>query len=121
MPAPSFMSAAIPDSPSTTRSKRLLCTYRREPAQHTCPWLKKIACAAPAAATAGSASSSTITGLLPPSSSDTRVMLSSAALPTSLPISVEPVKATLSTPLCAASAAPAEWPWPVTTLNTPAG
>jgi hypothetical protein len=38
-----------------------------------------------------------------------------------LPTSVEPVKATLSTPSWAASGAPAVSPKPVTTLTTPSG
>ena len=86
------------------------CTYRREPAVQTWPWLKKIAAAAPCTARSTSQSSSTITGDLPPSSSDTRFMSSTAARPISLPTSVEPVKAILSTPGCATSAAPAVSP-----------
>ena len=48
-------------------------------------------------------------------------MSSTAARPISLPTSVEPVKAILSTPGCATSAAPAVSPRPVTTLTTPGG
>ena len=61
-------------------------------------------------------------GLLPPSSrvSFFRLVAPEAAT-ISLPTSVEPVKATLSTSLCAASAAPAVSPNPVTTLTTPSG
>ena len=80
-----------------------------------------MALAAPLAATLGSTSSSTITGDLPPSSSETRAMLSMAALPISLPTAVEPVKAILSTPGCAASAAPAVGPVPVITFSAPLG
>ncbi len=47
--------------------------------------------------------------------------LPAAACTMSLPTSVDPVKATLSTSLCAASAAPAVSPNPVTTLTTPSG
>jgi len=61
-------------------------------------------------------------GLFPPSS---RVsffrLLAPAAATISLPTSVDPVKATLSTSLCAASAAPAVSPKPGTTLTTPSG
>ena len=39
----------------------------------------------------------------------------------SLPTSVEPVKATLSTSGCSAKAAPAVSPYPVTMLTTPSG
>ena len=64
--------------------------YARDPAVHTCPWLKKIAFATPSAALSGSTSGSTITGDLPPSSSDIRVMWSSAAWPIVLPVCVAP-------------------------------
>ena len=59
-------------------------------------------------------------GDLPPSSIDMRLQLPAAARMIFWPTSVEPVKAILSTPGCAASAAPAS-PKPVTTLNTPGG
>ena len=68
-----------------------------------------------------SASGKTIAGDLPPSSSETRFRLPAAALTISLPTSVEPVKATLSTSGCSASAAPAVSPKPVTMLTTPSG
>ena len=79
-----------------------------------------MAFATPAAAASTSASSKTITGDLPPSSSDTRLRLPADAFTISCPTSVLPVNATLSTPGCAASAAPAS-PKPVTTLTTPSG
>ena len=105
---------------STISSRTFGPANRREPAQQHWPWLKKIAFATPAAAASTSASSKTITGDLPPSSSDTRFRLPADAFTISCPTSVLPVKATLSTPGCAASAAPAS-PWPVTTLTTPSG
>ncbi|MCY1494413.1 hypothetical protein D9M68_282810 [compost metagenome] len=115
------MPLAMPAMSATTLSKCLRCTYRREPAQHTWPWLKKIAWAAPAAATLRSASAITMVGDLPPSSRVTRVMESIAALPISLPTAVEPVKVSLSTSGWWERAEPAVMPVPVTTLNTPAG
>ena len=60
-------------------------------------------------------------GLLPPSSRLTFFRFPVAAVAMSLPTSVEPVKAILSTPSWAASAAPAVSPYPVTTLTTPSG
>jgi hypothetical protein len=47
--------------------------------------------------------------------------LSAEARTISLPTSVEPVKATFSTPACAVIAAPAVWPYPVSRLTTPLG
>ena len=82
--------------------------------------MKKIALAAPSIAP-GSASSNTMLGLLPPSSSETFLRFPAAACTISFPTSVEPVKAILSTSLCAASAAPAVSPKPVTTFTTPSG
>jgi len=58
-------------------------------------------------------------GLLPPSSSETFFRFPAAACTISLPTSVEPVKATLSTSGWAASAAPAVSPKPVTAFTTP--
>jgi len=63
----------------------------------------------------------TMTGDLPPSSTVTFFRLPAAALTISRPTSVEPVKVILSTPGCAASAAPAVGPRPVTMLKTPLG
>src|SRR5215469_955466 len=99
-----------------------LWTYRREPAQQHWPWLKKMALAAPGIAAFRSASGKMILGDLPPSS---RViffrLLAPEALTISLPTSVEPVNATLSTSGWAAMAAPAVSPKPGTILTTPAG
>ena len=115
------MRAAAWLTPSTTWSNTLLCAYRREPAAQTWPALKKMALAAPPTTASMLASGSTITGDFPPSSSDTRLRVSVADLLISLPTGVEPVKATLSTPGCATSAAPVVSPIPVRMLTTPGG
>ena len=60
-------------------------------------------------------------GLLPPSSSEIFFTLPDASRMISWPVVVSPVNATLPTPGCAAMAAPADPPGPVTTLSTPAG
>ncbi len=60
-------------------------------------------------------------GDLPPSSRVTFLRFPAAACTISLPTSVDPVKATLSTIGWAASAAPAVSPKPVTTFTTPSG
>ena len=82
--------------------------------------LKKMPDAAPGMATDRSASGNTIAGDLPPSSRLTFLRLPAAAWTMSLPTSVDPVNATLSTSGCAAIAAPA-MPSPVMRLNTPGG
>jgi hypothetical protein len=71
-------------------------------------------------ATARSASAHTIAADLPPSSSETRFIVAAQAAMIRLPASVEPVKATLSTPGWATRWAPASRS-PGTTLTTPAG
>ena len=120
MPGPSLMPLAISATPLTTSSKRSSWTNRREPATQHWPWLKKIALAAPSTAP-DSASSNTMFGLLPPSSSETFFRFPVAACTISLPTSVEPVNATLSTSSWAARAAPAVSPKPVITFTTPSG
>jgi hypothetical protein len=99
------------------------CTSSREPAEHISPWLKKIANAAAVAARSRSgASASTMFGDLPPHSSPTFLRFDCAAsCMTVLPVAVDPVNAMQSTSMCAASALPAVWPKPGTTLNTPSG
>jgi hypothetical protein len=72
--------------------------------------LKKIALIVTSTACSTSASSWTMTGLFPPSSSVAGVTLSAAVRAVSLPTSVEPVKASLSTPSWAVSGSPASGP-----------
>ena len=93
---------------STNSSWMCFSTNSRLPAQQHWPWLKNRAKWAPATAASMSASAKTMLGLLPPSSSVTRLrFVSAAARMTSLPTSVLPVKATLSTSMWLAMAAPA--------------
>ena len=61
---------------------------------HSCPIDEKQLYTALAAAVAGSTSSSTIIGFLPPSSSEAPTSRSAARTPTLVPVSVEPVKHT---------------------------
>ena len=98
-------------------------TSSREPAEHISPWLKKMAKAAAVAARSRSGqSASTMLGDLPPHSSDTFLRFDcAAAVMTALPVAVEPVNAMQSTSMDEASAWPAVWPKPGTTLNTPSG
>ena len=60
-------------------------------------------------------------GALPPSSSDTFLMVSALWRISSLPTGVEPVKLSLRTCGWRVSSAPIACELPVTTLNTPAG
>ena len=73
------------------------------------------------AARSRSASGNTITGALPPSSSDTLVMLLAAAFMMLSPAPTEPVTLAMSIFGLPANALPTTEPLPVTTLNRPAG
>ena len=68
-----------------------------------------------------SASSQTMHGHCPPSSSVTRLMPSAAAFITDTPPATLPVSAALRTNGCRTSASPTLLPPPVITLNTPGG
>ena len=92
----------------------------REPAQQTSPWLNQMASTTPSTAPSMSASSNTMKGDLPPSSSDSFFSEPAVCSRMRRPTSVEPVKATLSTSSWPHSAAPVV-PSPWTMLTTPAG
>ena len=75
----------------------------------------------PSATAAGSASSNTMTGALPPSSRWTRFSVSAAARAIVLPVSTSPVSETSRTSGCVTIRSPTGTPSPVTTFSTPAG
>src|SRR5713101_4129749 len=81
----------------------------------------KIPKSAPSTAASQSAPSKKMLGDLPPSSSVTRFSVSAALLTMILPTAALPVKAILSTPGCATSAAPQVSPYPLMMLTTPGG
>src|SRR4029079_11412479 len=74
----------------------------------------------PSTAWSSGASSNTMLAALPPSSRVSALSVPATPLAMRLPISVEPVKATLSTPLWVTRAMPIS-PGPVTMLTTPGG
>ena len=96
-------------------------TKTREPAQQTWPWLNKMPSWRPSKARSQSQSSKKILALLPPSSKVEGMSLSAAALATSRPTSVEPVKASFRKPGWSSIYWPARPPPPVTTFSTPGG
>src|SRR5919108_126003 len=109
-------SARRPTSSSATRRS----ATSRAPAVQICPPLRKVELRAPATAPSRSASARTTLADFPPSSRVKRLRFPAAARWISRPTSVDPVKESLSTRGCAASAAPVE-PSPVTTCHTPSG
>ncbi len=94
------------------------CTRSREPAQQTWPWLNQIASTTPSTAPSISASSKTMKGDLPPSSSVSDLPVPAVASRIRRPTSVEPVKAILSISACSTISAPVS-PSPVTMFSTP--
>ena len=104
----------------TTWGRMSSCTSRREPAQQTWPWLKKMPWITPSMAWSRGASSNRMLAALPPSSRVSFFFVPATVRAISLPTSVEPVKAILLTSGCFTSAAPVS-PAPVTKLTTPGG
>ncbi len=90
-----------------TTSATLSWISSREPAQQTCPWLKKMPLTIPSTAWSSAASSKITFADLPPSSSVSETPRPASAAWMSLPTAVEPVNATLSMSGSRTSAAPA--------------
>ena len=88
---------------------------------HVCPVAAKTPATTPLAAASRSASGNTTWADLPPSSRVTRARWLVAPSATSIPVLVDPVKATLSTPGWRTSERPTAGPLPVMTLKTPSG
>ena len=107
-------------SRSSTVSATDSWTSSREPAQHTWPWLKKMPLTMPSTAWSSGASSKTTLAALPPSSRVSFLPVPATARWISLPTSVEPVNAILSTPGWATRACPVA-PSPVRMLTVPGG
>ena len=97
------------------------CTSRRLAQTQVCPVLRYLLAMAPATAASRSASSKTMNGALPPSSSDTFFTVEAHCSMSCLPISVEPVKVTLRTTGFVVSSRPMGPEEPVTTLKIPLG
>ena len=89
-------------------------------AEHTCPLLLKAPAKIALATVAGSASSRTMAGSLPPNSNVTRLRSGAADMATFLPVSIEPVKLILRGTGWLVIQAPSSSP-PLTTLSTPGG
>ncbi len=75
----------------------------------------------PPSAFSKSASSNTMCGDLPPSSSPAGISRAPATAAIARPVSVPPVNDTIRTPGCATSAAPTSSPWPGSTVSRPSG
>ncbi|MNM99248.1 hypothetical protein D3C81_1118010 [compost metagenome] len=96
-------------------------TNRREPAMHDSPDELKMPYSTPLTAWSRSASSNTMVGDLPPSSSDTGIILSAAICAMCLPVVVPPVNDTRRTSGCLVMASPITEPLPGSTLIRPRG
>src|SRR5471032_515821 len=85
------------------------------------PALRYLEASAPSTAASRSASSNTMNGALPPSSSDSFLMVLALCSISRRPTAVEPVKVSLRTVGLEVISPPISFGAPVTTLNTPAG
>ena len=97
------------------------CTSRRLAQTQVWPVLRYLEAMAPSTAASRSASSKTMKGALPPSSSDVFLSVGAHCAASTRPTSVEPVKVSLRTAMLAVSTPPMARAEPVMTLNTPAG
>ena len=99
------------------------CTIKRDTAEQFSPIFQNAPLTTCSATKSRcSASSSTTAGFLPPHSSTTFFKLLSAAYRKKRrPVSVEPVKLTISTSLCRPNGSPTASPVPGNTWNTPRG
>src|SRR6267378_5999500 len=86
-----------------------------------CPALRYFEAIAPLTAASISASSKTMNGALPPSSSDSFLTVPAHCCISNLPTSVEPVKVNLRTIGFEVSSPPTSFDGPVTQENTPFG
>src|SRR5271163_3514211 len=86
-----------------------------------CPVVPNAPQSPPSTASSRFASSSTIIGFLPPSSSEHGLKLLAAVVPMVLPTAEDPVKEMARTVGCSVSGAPASGPYPATMLMTPFG
>src|SRR6266478_7411675 len=85
------------------------------------PALRYLEAMEPSTAASRSASSKTMNGALPPSSSESFLIVSAHCFMSVSPVSVEPVKESLRTAGLAHSSPPMAREFPVMTLNTPFG
>ena len=120
-PLPAFSPLALRTSFLWNSGRIFPSTMTRLAAVHRCPVVPKAPQSTPSTARSILASSMTIMGFLPPSSSETLFM----SLPDSdsihLPVSSDPVKDMAFTFLLLTRAAPASLPTPVTRFMTPPG
>ena len=96
-PSPTFMASAAATNLSRNASLMDVCNKMRLAQMHVCPALRNFATSAPATAASMSASSNTMRGAFPPSSSDMRFTLSALCCMSSFPTRVDPVKEILRT------------------------
>ena len=110
MGSPSRIDSASPMKRRRKSSAMVSWRMSREPAMQAWPWLWKMAKAEPFTAASMLASAKTMLAPLPPSSSCTRLRLPADSSTIRRPTAVEPVKAILRTPGCAARCSPATRP-----------
>ena len=120
-PSPTRSWATACTSLAVNASYTGACTSRRLAHTHVCPVLRYLLAMAPATAASRSASSNTMNGALPPSSSDSFFTVPAHCAMSFLPTAVEPVNVTLRTLVLEVISPPIAAASPVMTLSTPAG
>ncbi len=118
--SPTGMWVALPTRRSIRPAATFSCTSTRPEAMQIWPWCSQAPQATLLAARSRSASSSTISALLPPSSSETFFRCLPQSSPMRWPTAVEPVNWIIFTSGAVTSASPAPGP-PGSIWNTPAG
>ena len=96
-PGAGFSFSTALDQPGRERVVDAACTSKRFAQTHVCPVLRYLDAIAPSAAASRSASSNTMNGALPPSSSESFFTVAAHCAISSLPTAVEPVNESLRT------------------------
>ena len=120
-PLPTLSARTASERRSTNASWIPSCTSSRFAQTHVWPVLRNFDAIAPSTAASRSASSKTRSGALPPSSSETFLIVPAHFAISSRPTSVEPVNVSLRTVGFVASSSPTTDDDPGTTAKTPGG
>ena len=121
MPGPTLSARTRSASFAAKASYTFAWTKKRFAHTQVWPALRYLEIIAPSAAASRSASSNTTKGALPPSSSESFLIVGATCFISSRPTSVEPVNESLRTTGFAHISPPIAFASPVTTLSTPGG
>jgi hypothetical protein len=112
MPSPTLSARALSTTSRVNSAATDLTTMARDVAVHRCPVEPNAPCTVPVAASSRSASSSTMTGFLPPISHCTFLSVRAASEYNRVPTSFEPVNEMARMSGCSTSTWPTDEPGP---------